>query len=62
MKKFGHLVRRCLLGVALCAVTASGFATSALATKSINMIAIDGYPARAMWVKRILWLLYSTCK
>lgn len=51
MKKFGYLVRRCLLGAALCALTASGFATSALATKSINMIAIDGYPARAMWVK-----------
>lgn len=51
MKKFGTMARRGLLGMALSAVAVGGFASSALAAQSLNMIAIDGYPERSMWVK-----------
>jgi len=45
-------VRGSLLSVAMTAtaLTTAGV-TTASAAESINMIAIDGYPARAMWVK-----------
>ena len=44
--------RRNLLAGALAAGTALSFnAAPVHAAETINMIAIDGYPARAMWVK-----------
>ena len=33
------------------AVLAAGFAAPAIAAETIRMVAIDGYPARAMWVR-----------
>ena len=39
------------LKLAAASVTAIGIATSAMAAQTLNMIAIDGYPERSMWVK-----------
>jgi TRAP-type C4-dicarboxylate transport system substrate-binding protein len=45
-------IRRALLATALISgLGAMGSVNMANATETINMIAIDGYPARAMWVK-----------
>ena len=40
-----------MLGLTLGAFATIGMAASTQAAEKINMIAIDGYPARAMWVK-----------
>ena len=46
------LSRRCLMAAALAAgLWATPAVLPAQATETIKMIAIDGYPARAMWVK-----------
>jgi TRAP-type C4-dicarboxylate transport system substrate-binding protein len=47
-------MRRALLGLALATGLTSALPMglgTAMATETINMIAIDGYPARAMWVQ-----------
>lgn len=52
MKKLQTWTRRGFLALALTAGTVAGFGgQSVQAEETINMIAIDGYPARAMWVK-----------
>ncbi|MEM6637303.1 MAG: C4-dicarboxylate TRAP transporter substrate-binding protein [Pseudomonadota bacterium] len=43
----GQFTRRAALGVALAGLTA----VPALATETIKAVVIDGYPARALWVK-----------
>ncbi len=46
------ILRRALLATAItCTFGAVPLATSTSAAETIKMIAIDGYPARAMWVK-----------
>ena len=52
MTKLMMLTRRAALALAVSAAafTPASFST-ATAAETINMIAIDGYPARAMWVK-----------
>jgi TRAP-type mannitol/chloroaromatic compound transport system substrate-binding protein len=52
MKNLVKMTRRGLLALAVSTATVATFApTPVQATETINMIAIDGYPARAMWVK-----------
>ncbi len=52
MSKLYRATRRSLLALAVSAAAFGAVApSSAQATETINMIAIDGYPARAMWVK-----------
>ncbi len=52
LKKITTSSRRALLVAALAAGTTLSFAPATVqAAETINMIAIDGYPARAMWVK-----------
>ena len=46
------IIRRTLLAAAIaCAFTTTSLVPVANATETIKVIAIDGYPARAMWVK-----------
>ncbi|MEM8748851.1 MAG: C4-dicarboxylate TRAP transporter substrate-binding protein [Pseudomonadota bacterium] len=52
MTKLMKLTRRSLLALAMTATAFGAYQASPVqAAESINMIAIDGYPARAMWVK-----------
>ena len=44
-------VRRTVLGTALALAGLSALPAGVSATETIKMVAIDGYPARAMWVK-----------
>lgn len=46
-----NLSRKALGSALVIAALASTTSTSALATKTIKLTAIDGYPARALWVK-----------
>lgn len=51
-KTIGKFTRRSLLAASVSAIAAIPLtATPSVAVETINMIAIDGYPARAMWVK-----------
>jgi len=51
-KTIKEMTRRSLLAVSVAAMaTVPLTATPSAAVETINMIAIDGYPARAMWVK-----------
>ena len=53
IKTLKTISRRALLGAALVGLGVAGGMSSppAVAAETINLIAIDGYPARAMWVK-----------
>ncbi len=52
LKAIGNLTRRGLVAASLSAMAVMPFSLApATAAETINMIAIDGYPARAMWVK-----------
>ncbi|MGI9357213.1 MAG: C4-dicarboxylate TRAP transporter substrate-binding protein, partial [Rhizobiaceae bacterium] len=52
LKSIGKLTRRSLLAMSSSAMVVMPFAlTPTAASEIISMIAIDGYPARAMWVK-----------
>jgi TRAP-type C4-dicarboxylate transport system substrate-binding protein len=51
MFNYSKSARKAMLGLTLGAFATIGMAASTQAAEKINMIAIDGYPARAMWVK-----------
>ena len=51
MFNYSKSARKAMLGLTLGAFATIGIAASTQAAEKINMIAIDGYPARAMWVK-----------
>lgn len=50
-KKIRNVSRRGLLAMGVAAAAASFASGPATAAETINMIAIDGYPERSMWVK-----------
>ena len=51
MFKINKTIRNSVMGMVITAASIGAVTTPSYATETINMIAIDGYPARAMWVK-----------
>jgi hypothetical protein len=49
-----HRQTSTLVTAALAACVATGAATPALAQKTIQLTAIDGYPPRSLWVKTFI--------
>ena len=51
IKSLGTITRRSLLTLSVAAAMGTTAIMPSMATETINMIAIDGYPDRSMWVK-----------
>ena len=51
MFNINKTIRNSVMGMVITAASIGAVTTPSYATETINMIAIDGYPARAMWVK-----------